>query len=283
MRGHILIALAAMGVVVSMGSKAFAQADPYDPSSPNYVGNSSKVKVPKYNATLSATAFQSVDTDDEFATEPGASYELLVGRYFNKNLRGDVTVGYSHPFDLDAERPDRWELEDITLRLLKPSVWKSDSKDQNLALIGSLRLPTSGTSQDASLFSQVRITAQYTYRHKKWTLSATPALSLAWHEFETEDEAGFLKNSPVGVTLGGAARYSITRKLGFVGSASVANLFDYDLNSRTVQTVAGSLQYLVNRKTFVALTARWRDRVLTNNSLFDDNASIVALSVGYTL
>ena len=281
----ILIILAAMAIVVSMGSEALAQADPYDPSSPNYVGNRTKVQIPKYNATLSATAFRSLDTsgEDVFGGETGASYELLIGRYFNKNLRGDITFGYSHPFDLDAERPDRWELEDVSLRLLKPSIWKSDSKNQNLALIGSLRLPTSGTSQDASLYSQARLTAQYTYRYKKWTLAATPTLSLAYHEFETADETGFLKNSPVGLTLGGSVRYGFTRKLGFVGAASVTNLFDYDFNSRTVQSVSGSLQYLVNKKTFVAIVARWRDLTVTNNALFDDSASLVGLNVGYTL
>jgi hypothetical protein len=285
MRGKFLVLLAAMGIVVSMGSKALAQADPYDPSSPNYVGNSSKVKVPKYNATLSATAFQSLDSagEDEFGGETGASYEVLIGRYFNKNLRGDVTIGYSHPFDLDAERPDRWEFEDVSLRLLKPSVWKSDSKSQNLALIGSLRLPTSGTSQDASLITQARVTAQYTYRYKKWTLAATPTLSLAYHEFETADEDGFLKNSPVGITVGGSARYGFTRKLGFVAAASATSLLDYDFNTRTVQSVSGSLQYLVNQKTFVAIVARWRDLTVTNNALFDDSASLVGLNVGYTL
>jgi len=281
MSGRVLVLLAAMGIVVSMGSKAFAQADPYDPSSPNYVGNSSKVKVPKYNANISATAFQSLDPEETI--ELGASYEFLVGRYFNKNLRGDVTVGYSHPFDLDAERPDRWEFDDVSLRLLKPSVWKSDSKNQNLALIGSLRLPTSGTSQDASLYSQARVTAQYSYRYKKWTLAATPTLSLAWHEFETADEDGFLKNSPLGVTVGGSARYGFNSKLGFVAAVSAVNLFDYDFNARTIQAVSGSLQYLVNKKTFIAVVARWRDRTVTNNALFDDSASLVGLNLGYTL
>jgi hypothetical protein len=133
------------------------------------------------------------------------------------------------------------------------------------------------------LYSQARLTAQYTYRYKKWTLAATPALSLAYHEFDTADEAGFLKNSPLGVTVGGSARYGLTRKLGFVASASVTNLFDYDFNSRNVQSVAGSVQYLVNKKIFVALVARWRDRVITNNALFDDSASLVGLNVGYTL
>lgn len=271
--------LAATGVVLCMGSLAFAQADPYDPSSPNYVGNKAKVKRPKYNASISASAFRGLD---EFAEE-GAYYEGVIGTYLNKNLRGDVTVGYSHPLDLDAERTDRWELEDVTLRLLRPSIWKSDSKAQNLSLIGAMRLPTSGTSQDSGLYSSAAVTAQYTYRLKRFTFAAAPRLGLSLHEFETTDEAGFLKNSPVSLGVGGSVRYGITSKLGVVAAARITNLWDYDFNSRNVQTVAGSVQYAVNKKVFLVLSGRWRDRVITNNSLFDDDASSVALTMVYSL
>jgi hypothetical protein len=268
-----------MGVVMSMASEAFAQADPYDPSSPNYVGNKAKVKRPRFNASISASAFRSFD---EFAEE-GAYYEGIVGMYINDNLRSDVTVGYSHPFDLDAERTDRWELEDITLRLLRPSYWKSDSKSQNLAFIGSLTLPTSGTSQDASLYSRLRFTAQYTYRVGRYTFAATPSITAALHEFETADEDGFLRNNPLGVTAGGSVRYAISSKLGVLAAVSIASLFDYDFQNRNVQSISGAVQYALNKKVFLQLSGRWRDRVITNNSLFDDDASQVALTMVYSL
>lgn len=271
--------LAAMGIVVSMGSKVWAQADPYDPSSPNYVGNKAKVKRPRFNGSMSATAFRGLD---EFAEE-GAYYEGVLGFYVNDNLRGDVTVGYSHPLDLDAARTDRWEFEDVSLRLLKPSVWKSDSKAQNLALIGSLRVPTSGTSGDSGLYSAARVSAQYSYRFGKFTLAVVPSLGLSLHEFETADEAGFIKNAPLSLGASSSLRYSITRKLGIVAGLGLTSLYDYDFNNRNIQNVSGSIQYAVNNKTFLVLGMRWRDRIITNNALFDDDASAATLTLVYSL
>ncbi len=268
-----------MGVVVSMGSKVMAQADPYDPSSPNYVGNNAKVKIPKFNASVSASAVRGLDEFDE----ESASYSGVIGMNINDNLRGDVSVGYSHPFDFDAERTDRWELDDVSLRLLKPSIWKSESKSQNVSLIGGLMLPTSGTSTDASLYSQVTLTARYTYRHKKFTYALSPTLVGALHEFETADEAGFRKNSPLGAAVSGSVRWGITRKFGVVAGASIYTLFDYDFNNRNIQSVSGALQYSVNKKMSLALSSRWRSRVITNNSLFDDDASRVALTLVYSI
>lgn len=276
---------AAMGVVFFLvlgvlGSKGFAQsADPYDPNSPNYVGNKAAIKIPKWNVNVSASAFRS---QDEFS-ETGLYYQGVAGYRFSKDLRGDVSVGYSHTTDFDAENPDRWQFEDITLRLLKPSFWKSEDRSVNVSLIGALDLPTSGTSLDASLYSRFRFSAQATKRWKKFTFAAVPTLGLSWHEFETSDRDGFIKNTPLSAGLSISARYAATSKLGFLGSVAYTGLYDYDFQSRDVQTVAGSVQYLVSQKLFTSLTYRWRDRVVTNNSLFDDDATMFILSMGYTL
>jgi hypothetical protein len=279
--GLRFLTLVAVGVfVLSLGSKGYAQsADPYDPNSPNYVGNKAKIKRPKWSAAVSSTVFQ---TQDE-AAETGLYYDAVVGYYFNKKLRGDVTMGYSHTADFDAENPDQWEFEDISLRLLMPNIWKSKSGGWSSTLITRLDLPTSNTSLNAGQLSRLRATLQTTTRWKKFTFAIIPTLGLAWHEFETQDRDGFVPNSPLSLSMAATARYAVTRKIGLVAAAGYTSLFDYDFETRNIQVLSGSLQYLVNKKVFTALNFRWRDRVLTNNSLFDDDANLLSFSVGYTL
>ena len=280
-KGFKFLNLVAMGaLLLSLGSKGYAQsADPYDPNSPNYVGNKAKIKRPKWNASVSSTAFRSQDE----AAETGLYYDAVVGYYFNKKMRGDVTMGYSHTADFDAENPDQWEFEDISLRLLLPNVWRSKNNKWSSTLINRFDLPTSGTSSNAGQYGRIRSTLQTVTRWNKFTFAIIPTVGLSWHEFETTDRDGFVRNSPLSTSLSASARYAITRKLGFVAAAGYTTLFDYELETRNIQVLSGSLQYLVNKKIFTALGFRWRDRVVTNNSLFDDDANLLTFSIGYTI
>lgn len=267
-------------VVLSFGFEASAQsADPYDPNSPNYIGNKAKIKRPKWNSTISSSLFRSRDA----ASETGLYYQGVVGYYFNKKLRGDVTLGYSHSTDLVVANPDRWEFEDISLRLVRPNVWKSKNEKWSSTLIGRFDLPTSGTSQNASQYGRLRTSLQTVTRRGKFTFALVPTLTLAWHEFETRDRDGFIRNSPLALTFAGTARYGVTRRLGVVAAVGYTGVFDYDFNTVNVQVLSASVQYLINKKLFTSVGYRWRDRVLTNNSLFDDDASQLSLSIGYTL
>ena len=277
---HLLTLIAVGAFILSLGSNGYAQsADPYDPNSPNFVGNKTKIKRPKWNAAISSTVFR---TQDE-AAETGLYYDAVIGYYFNKKLRGDVTIGYSHTTDFDAANPDAWEFEDISLRLVSPSIWKSENRKWSATWINRFDLPTSNTSQNAGQLGRLRSTMQTVTRWNKFTFAVIPTLGLAWHEFETTDRDGFVKNSPLGLSLSASARYAFTRKIGFVVAGGYTTLFDYDFDTTNVQAITGSLQYLVNKKLFTSINFRWRDRVLTNNSLFDDDTNLFSLSLGYTL
>jgi len=263
-----------------IGTSAYSQsADPYDPSSPNYVGNKAKIKRPKWSASVSSTLFGTQDP----ASELGLFYDGVLGYFFNKNLRGDVTLSYSHTSDFNASQPSRWQFEDISLRLLRPSIWKSKNSKWSSTLISRLDLPTSQTSQNSGQFGRLNFSFQTVTRWKKFTFAFVPRLGLSWHEYETQDRDGVLKNSPLSGALSVSARYSLTKKIGFVVATGLTTLIDYDFNNQNVQVVSGSIQYLVNKKVFVSGGFRWRDRVVTNNSLFDDDASLMSLSIGYTL
>ncbi len=264
----------AVGVLVSMASRAFTQADSNGQSFLNHAA-----KKLKLNASLSVSAMRGFD---EFSEE-SAYYQGVIGMKINENLKTDMSIGYSHPFDFDANRTDRWEIEDVLFRLLKSSIWKNDSKSQNISLTGSISLPTSGTSKDSSLYSQISLTTGYTLNYKKLTFVATPTIVGALHKFDTADEEGFEKNSPLGISLGGSIRYGVTSKLGLALGASIYSMFNYDFNNKNIQTVSGAVEYLVNKKISLSFSGRWRSKVVTNNSLFDDDASFVSLGLVYNI
>ncbi len=274
---RLLKCLVVVGMVLSVGSSAFAKAE--SDSQISHVSKTNTIKKLKLNASLSVSAMRGFD---EFSEE-SAYYAGVVGVDVNENLRADMSIGYSHPFDFNASRTDRWEIEDVLLRLSRSSVWENDSKSQNISLIGSMSLPTSGTSRDASLYSQVSVTARYVLNYKKLSFVAAPTIVGALHEFDTADESGFRKNSPLGISLGGSVRYGVTSKLGLVFGASMYSMFDYGFNNRNIQAVSGAVEYLVNKRVSLSLSSRWRSRVITNNSLFDDDASLVALGLIYNI
>lgn len=283
-RGKFLVK-AAGGILcaLTLSIQAFAQLDPYDPSSPNYVGNKVAAKkntslIRFSTASLSTFAGRSFD---EFA-ETGIFYSGTVGFRVGKKWSSDVTVDYSHPLDLDAERPDRWELEDITLRAVRPNIWKSKSKRAYSSLQLALSLPTSGTSQDSSLQASFSASAPTAIRANKFTFILTPTLVVARHRFDTADVFGFEKNSPIGAAASGAVRYSITRKLAVLGSASIYTFWDYDGRNKNIQTLRASAQYAISKHWFGTFGYRWRDRVVTNNSVFDDDATLMSGSLTYT-
>lgn len=261
---------------------ALAQNDPYDPNSPNYVGKvKSKEKQSfwsKLNGSFGLTFFDGIKEGGE----QGLIYDALVGFKVSEKARGSISMSYSHPTDLDAERPDRWEWEDLSLRLIRPSLWVSSSKKDRVNFYGTLRLPTSGTSQDASLYSSLSLRAQYTHSFRKFIFSLSPTLVLAYHEYETADKIGFIKNSPLGLNLGASLRYQATSKLGANLSTSLYEYVDYDFNDYAVQTVAVSTDYALTSKTYLSAGIRWRDRVVTNNSLFDEDAVLAYTNLTYS-
>lgn len=262
-------------------SQVIAQTDPYDPSSPNYVGKTKgkakKRKYPKITGSVAATFFSGIEEN----SEPGLVYDGVAGFKISEKYNGSIGLSYSHPTDFTADRPDRWEFEDVRIRIMRPSVWQSESKKQRLNLYGTFYLPTSGTSQDASLYSSARLRAQFTHSYRRFLFSASPTLALAYHEYETADEAGFVKNSPLGLSFGLSARFQASRRLGLNLGASLYSYVDYDFNNYNVETISTSADFAVTKKTYLAAGFRWRDRRITNNSLFDEDAILGYVSLSY--
>lgn len=255
--------------------------DPTDPTSPNYQGAGklkSKIKKAKrWRGSFTTLGFRSFD---EFG-ETGAYYEGNFAYKLGKKWSTDVTVAYSHPFDLDAERSDRWEWEDVRFRLVNPSVWKSSNGRSNVALRMNYSAPVSGTSQDASSFGSVSVSAPFTYSKGRMLYILTPVLLGAYHEFETADVFGFTPNSPFGVALTGAVRVTLTKSLSLLGSSFIYTFFDYEGRNRNLTEVAASLQFKLSRKVVGSVGWRRRDRIVTNNSFFDDDALRTSASLTY--
>lgn len=271
--------MVATGIVMSLGTTVVAQSTTTVSGSSTSNKNSVKIKKSKYTASISASAVRGLD---EFSEE-SAAYEGSVGMKINKDWSAGLTVGYSHPFDFDAERTDRWELEDVELSASRVSIWKSDSKKGNLSLGALILLPTSGTSSDSGMYSKVSVWTSYTHKVGRFTFGVTPQLVGAYHQFETTSESGFIKNSPLAVALGTSVGFKISKKWSLGAGAKVYSYFDYDFNNKNLQIFSGSLGYKATKKISLSLATAWRSRVITNNSLFDDDASSVSFTLTYSI
>ncbi len=264
-------------IFLLLGSfQAIAQStDPNDPTSPNYKG-----KLKTYEKKFSGSAGISFGTGfDEFSESFGI-YNFS-GNYALGASSITINAEYAHPLDGDAENERRWEFEDLDIVWNAPAFKPVEISGQKINLVPRLnyRAPISGTSQDASTYGTITGTLIGSTNVGRFTFILSPRLALSHFEFETADQDGFVKNVPVAAIMVGAIRMTVIKNLFLTTSAFYYGGWDYDGNSVPVNGVSGNLYYQLNPKVGLTAFAGWRDRVFSNNSLFDSETSSMGLGV----
>lgn len=254
----------------------FAQStDPNDPTSPNYKG-----KLKTYEKKFSGSAGISFGTGfDEFSESFGV-YNFS-GNYALGKSSITVNAEYAHPLDGDAENRRRWMFEDLDIVWNAPAFKPVEISGQKINLVPRLnyRAPISGTSRDASSYGSLTATLIGSTNWGRFTFILSPRLTVSHFEFETADQDGFVKNVPVAAIMVGAIRMTVIKNLYLTTSAFYYGGWDYSSNSVPVNGVSGNLYYQLNQKVGLTAFAGWRDRVFSNNSLFDDETSSMGLGV----
>lgn len=272
-RGVILICILAMTL------PSLAQSnDPNDPSSPNYKKSVTKQVKDRWMFSVMGQTGRAMQEFSETYM-----YYAVTGTYLLDKGSLTFTADYSHPLDLDTPDKDPWELGDPSVTYNSPSLFgfKFLGQDVNVVSRVSYLAPVSSTSQDTSSYGMLVGTLNAVASTGRFTFIASPSLLLSYHGYETADEFGFSPNYPVMARLGGTVRAQIWKNLSATATGYMQNAWAYQGQSILIQGMSSNLIYQVRPDTTLLAFVSWRDRMVTTNSLFDDDTVQTGLGLIY--
>ncbi len=271
--GFKLLSIFCFFSIVLLSTFGFAQTDPNDPTSPNYRGKS-KTYQKKYFASFGATVGQGFD---EFSEAFGV-YSFS-GSYALDKSSITTNIEYSNPLDGDTADVAPWRFEDVEFvwnaPSLKPIILGGKTVTFSPRVI--YRAPVSDTARNAFSYGTLIGTLIGSLSEGRFTFIVSPSINLSYHEFDTANKAGTIKNIPLAGSIAATVRVTLVKNLFLTGSAFFYNGWDYDFNQIPVNGASSNIYYQVNPKLGLTAYVSWRDRVLTNNSLFDDETSNMGL------
>lgn len=183
-------------------------------------------------------------------------------------------------FNNEDPNPDRFGMTDTTISWSIPRIWSTKSSSLNYAL--SLTAPTSRTSQRATLIGGAFNGLVYRYRPTgKLLLFARGGLTNNVHSKDTADVQGFERNARFGVSYGAGLSYTVLKSLIASTSYSQFQRVTYDNFTDNIQTFRVSLNYIASSQVNIFAGYRFRDTVITNDQLFDDDKSIAFMGGTY--
>lgn len=252
------------------------QADPNDPTSPNYKGKTSAVQRQKYTATISSTFGRGIN---EFSESFGA-YSFS-GGYNLKKSSLTMNVDYRHPLDGDTDDTRQWRFDDVEMIWNAPALKPREVGGQKINFLPRLiyRAPVSETSQYASSYGSLIGTLVSMTNYGRFSFILTPQLHMSYHEFETADVAGFTNNVPLALAMSATVRMMVIKNLFITGSTFYYQGYDYDFGSQPTNGLSGNIFYQATPKLGLVAYTSWRDRVYSNNSLFASETSAMGFGL----
>lgn len=216
---------------------------------------------------------------DEFSDAFSAT-SLSISRPLEKNRTFSFSTSYNQPVTTDQDVVRRYGFGDVDLGIGYENLYSFSDVGQ-LAGNLSFTLPTSRASRYASMRGAVTGGLSTSWKlPSNFSLSSNHSLTAYSYKYDTADADGNTYNSPFGLTntVGAGWGYKQLRLNAGAGLYYTQNFAGTDI---TVQSFTSSVAYTFAANITTALGFSWRDRILTNNSLFDDDTTVTSFSVSY--
>lgn len=225
---------------------------------------------------------------DEYADTWSSVNEMSLSYRIDSNSAIGASLGYETliyekggSFLNNQDRdPGRFGFTDFSLSYTRPKIWSD--KYNRLVWSSEISLPTSRVSRRSGMLAEASTTLALRYQPNSKVI-ITPSLGAYYSQFsyDTANAMGTLPNVPFGVYGGLAGSYVFHRYV--IASLSYSNNLRYDFfgDWRVVQTAVARLIVNATDTLNLSFGYRWRDRIITNDPLFDDDKSIYIIGVGY--
>lgn len=209
-----------------------------------------------------------------------SSTNFEISRALGNGKTLSVSTSYSQPVSDDQDKVKRYGIGDLDLSLGWDELYRFNESGSLAGSIGFTG-PSSRTSRLASMNGAFNGSLSTSWKlPQNFRFSTNHGLTLFSYQYDTANDDGDVYNSPFGTSNGislgwGANSFRIT------GSYSLYYTQNYAKTDIWVQSVGSSVSYSFTNSISAALGFSWRDRILTNNSLFDDDTTVTSLSVSY--
>lgn len=195
-----------------------------------------------------------------------------------------LTAGIDYAFQYDSEETvterTAYGIQDLEIT----GIYKDliDGPIRSLRPLAKAYLPTSETSQNATLLTTLGAGLSFSQKDKYFNWGTTHLLLGSLYQYETSNALGSSYNSPLGVSNG--VNISKTfNPVTLVASYSLYTYYNYANNVKNLQTFLLSANWAVRQDLSITGYYRWRDDILSYLSAFDDDTSIAGLSLTYRM
>lgn len=265
----LLINLMAAGTV-ALGMPASSRSSSIKTQSSEVLG---KAPQKSWSGSLRTGMSKNQDEYSDWFSSTSASFSRTL---FGKTSFS-ASTSYSQPVSDDQDRVKRYGIGDLNFSLSFAELYRFNDSG---TLTGSLGVtaPTSRASRKASLNGSFAGGLGSSWKlPNNFSFGTRHNVTVYSYQFDTANANGTSYNSPFGLSNGVNLGFSYKRfNLGT--NYSLYYTKNYADTEITVQSVGANMGFKVTQYFSVAAGYSWRDRILTNNSLFDDDTSVTSFS-----
>ena len=233
----------------------------------------------KLHGSISTSAFNNQDqySDGFWSVRAQLSYEL------QDDLQAYMDWAYLSPFTSAEEDVRQFGIRNLSVGLTKDIYGKQFGSGLSFSLlgIGELTAPLSDTAQDAGMRGGVTGGLLTNSVYKKFILSTSHFGIYENYEYETANNLGTEYNNPYWISNGVSLTWLTTRKFNIRGGYSYAYSENFAGTPTPIQSISGAMTFIPTREFALSVFFLWRDRLLTNNDMFDDDTTRTGASIRY--
>jgi hypothetical protein len=196
-----------------------------------------------------------------------ASFYNRWARYEDPQIRGmeDVRLNWQTPF---------------TLREWVP---KNPTTDPQFFAALSLSLPTSETSQKATLNANIESSLSGTWPLGSFSISHGHSIYFFSHTYDTADVAGFKPNPQAGISNYIHLEIPLPLRMQISISGQYFSIWNYSNKQTDIQSLKGQWGGQVTPQLYLYTEVSTKNQRISNISLFDDDNSRISMGGVYVL
>ena len=191
-------------------------------------------------------------------------------------LKGEAE--YRHVFTEFEERHTD-SFEDTVVGIANSSFYRDSESGFNIDGGLKLRLPTSETSRRAGTRFVTGLGVNLSMPIGRARIVQSTSYSYYNQQFDTADEAGLEPNPIHAVGLGLGVSLQLTSWLTWSVGGQLHTIWDLESDRDRIEGFSSSLDAEIDRIWSISLAIQTRNKILSNNSLFDDDTTLISLGL----
>jgi hypothetical protein len=219
---------------------------------------------------------------DEFSNASGV-FSPEVDYRFDDSTILNFAINFTHKFQSEIGNNEKnGDFSDFEINLKNEKLRKIQATNTSINGAVGIVLPSSQTSQDASM--RGALTGSFTLKNKfDWlTISQRNKLYIYNHQYETSNLAGTEYNEKWAVDSDLSFKINVYEFFSIIPKISFYNFYNNAGTNETIQTYQITALIEISSQTSIYALYRTVNTLSTNNSLFDDDKTSYIFGIAYS-